>query len=137
MKLAPPWRRDTVVMKPSELTPTTLSDRTLRRGRFSKRRHEHRAGSRRHRRRRVGREPWRRPSVVHGRQSDRPNHHGAAAGNLKRWPLNSGKNPHIIFADADLDVAVDYALNAVFFHAGQICSAGAKLLVESFTMPSS
>ena len=57
---------------------------------------------------------------------------GAAAGNLKRVALELwGKNPHIIFADADLDVAVDYALNAVFFHAGQICSAGAKLLVES------
>ena len=56
----------------------------------------------------------------------------AAAGNLKRVALElGGKNPHIIFADADLDVAVDYALNAVFFHAGQICSAGAKLLVES------
>jgi betaine-aldehyde dehydrogenase len=42
-----------------------------------------------------------------------------------------GKNPHIVFADADLDVAVDYAMNAVFFHAGQICSAGARLLIQS------
>jgi betaine-aldehyde dehydrogenase len=56
----------------------------------------------------------------------------AASGNLKRVALElGGKNPHIIFADADLEVAVDYALNAVFFHAGQICSAGAKLMVEA------
>src|SRR5699024_9980310 len=41
-----------------------------------------------------------------------------------------GKNPNIIFADADFDTAVDQALNAVFFHAGQICSAGTRLIVE-------
>ena len=56
----------------------------------------------------------------------------AAAQSLKRVALElGGKNPHIIFADADLETAVDYALNAVFFHAGQVCSAGARLLVEA------
>jgi betaine-aldehyde dehydrogenase len=56
----------------------------------------------------------------------------AASGNLKRVALElGGKNPHIVFADADLDVAVDYAMNAVFFHAGQICSAGARLLIQN------
>lgn len=40
-----------------------------------------------------------------------------------------GKNPNIVLADADLDVACDHALNAVFFHAGQVCSAGSRLLV--------
>ncbi|MUM78611.1 betaine-aldehyde dehydrogenase [Pseudodesulfovibrio sp. F-1] len=55
----------------------------------------------------------------------------AAAGNVKRVALElGGKNPNIVFADADFDVAVDHALNAVFFHAGQICSAGTRLMVQ-------
>lgn len=55
----------------------------------------------------------------------------AAAGNFKRIALElGGKNPNIVFADANFDVAVDYALNAAFFHAGQVCSAGARLLLQ-------
>jgi betaine-aldehyde dehydrogenase len=55
----------------------------------------------------------------------------AASGNFKKISMElGGKNPNIVFADADFDTAVDYALNAVFFHAGQVCSAGARLLVE-------
>lgn len=55
----------------------------------------------------------------------------AAAGNLKRIALElGGKNPNIVFADADFELAVDYTLLAVFLHAGQVCSAGARLLVE-------
>lgn len=41
-----------------------------------------------------------------------------------------GKNPNIVFQDADLETAADQALNAVFFHAGQVCSAGSRLLVD-------
>jgi betaine-aldehyde dehydrogenase len=55
----------------------------------------------------------------------------AASVNVKKIALElGGKNPNIVFADADLETAVDYALTAVFLHAGQVCSAGARLLVE-------
>src|SRR5690625_270952 len=55
----------------------------------------------------------------------------AASVNVKKIALElGGKNPNIIFADADFETAVDQALNGVFFHAGQICSAGTRLLVE-------
>lgn len=55
----------------------------------------------------------------------------AASHNVKKVALElGGKNPNIIFKDADLDVAIDNALNAVFFHAGQVCSAGTRLIVE-------
>lgn len=55
----------------------------------------------------------------------------AASRNVKKVALElGGKNPNIIFADADFDIAVDQAMNAVFFHAGQICSAGTRIIVE-------
>jgi betaine-aldehyde dehydrogenase len=55
----------------------------------------------------------------------------AATGNFKRVSLElGGKNPNLVFADADFDTALDYALNAAFFNAGQMCSAGSRLLVE-------
>ncbi|MCG8396915.1 betaine-aldehyde dehydrogenase [Bacillus atrophaeus] len=55
----------------------------------------------------------------------------AASGNVKKIALElGGKNPNIVFKDADLETAVDQALNAVFFHAGQVCSAGSRLLVD-------
>ncbi|MFB4162967.1 betaine-aldehyde dehydrogenase [Alteribacillus sp. JSM 102045] len=55
----------------------------------------------------------------------------AAAGNFKKIALElGGKNPNVVFDDADFDTAVDQALNAVFFHAGQVCSAGARLIVQ-------
>ncbi|MCG3412848.1 betaine-aldehyde dehydrogenase [Staphylococcus massiliensis] len=42
-----------------------------------------------------------------------------------------GKNPNIIFDDADFELAVDQALNGAFFHAGQVCSAGSRILVHN------
>lgn len=55
----------------------------------------------------------------------------AAATSVKKVALElGGKNPNIVFADADPEAAVDAALTAVFLHAGQVCSAGTRLLVE-------
>ncbi|MEU6084108.1 aldehyde dehydrogenase family protein [Streptomyces sp. NPDC047108] len=55
----------------------------------------------------------------------------AAAPTVKKIALElGGKNPNIVFADADFETAVDYALMAVFLHSGQVCSAGARLLVQ-------
>nr|WP_235792152.1 betaine-aldehyde dehydrogenase [Virgibacillus sp. NKC19-16] len=55
----------------------------------------------------------------------------AASSNMKNIALElGGKNPNIVFTDADFETAVDQAMNAVFFHAGQVCSAGTRLIVE-------
>jgi betaine-aldehyde dehydrogenase len=54
-----------------------------------------------------------------------------AAGTVKKVALElGGKNPNIVFADADRESALDMALTAVFLHSGQVCSAGARLIVE-------
>ena len=55
----------------------------------------------------------------------------AGADSVKKVALElGGKNPNLVFADADFDAAVDYALTGVFLHAGQVCSAGTRLIVE-------
>jgi betaine-aldehyde dehydrogenase len=55
-----------------------------------------------------------------------------AAESVKKVALElGGKNPNIIFADADVDAAIDNAVTAAFLHSGQVCSAGTRLLVES------
>ncbi|NNN33803.1 aldehyde dehydrogenase family protein [Streptomyces sp. S3(2020)] len=55
----------------------------------------------------------------------------AASASVKKVALElGGKNPNIVFADAEFDVALDFALTAVFLHSGQVCSAGARLVVE-------
>jgi betaine-aldehyde dehydrogenase len=55
-----------------------------------------------------------------------------ATGNLKRVSLElGGKSPNIIFADADLEAAVEWAMIGIFFNQGEVCSAGSRILVES------
>jgi betaine-aldehyde dehydrogenase len=55
----------------------------------------------------------------------------SAAGTVKKVALElGGKNPNVVFADADRETALDFALTAVFLHSGQVCSAGARLVVE-------
>jgi phenylacetaldehyde dehydrogenase len=52
----------------------------------------------------------------------------AAAGNLKKVSLElGGKSPAIILPDADLDLAIAGAANAIFFNHGQCCCAGSRL----------
>ena len=41
-----------------------------------------------------------------------------------------GKSPQIVFADADIDLALPALVNAIVQNAGQTCSAGSRLLVE-------
>jgi aldehyde dehydrogenase (NAD+) len=55
----------------------------------------------------------------------------AARSNLKRVSLElGGKSPNVVFADADLDAAVEGAYFGLFFNQGQCCCAGTRLFVE-------
>ena len=55
----------------------------------------------------------------------------AALSNLKRVTLElGGKSPNIVFADADLDQAVEGAHLGLFFNQGQCCTAGSRVFVE-------
>ena len=54
-----------------------------------------------------------------------------AADTIKRMSIElGGKNPNIVFADADFEAAVDGALFGAFANQGEVCSAGSRLLVE-------
>lgn len=53
-----------------------------------------------------------------------------ASNTIKRTTLElGGKSPNIVFDDADMDIAVDGALWATFFHQGQVCESGTRLLL--------
>uniref|UniRef100_A0A8C0LP92 aldehyde dehydrogenase (NAD(+)) n=1 Tax=Canis lupus dingo TaxID=286419 RepID=A0A8C0LP92_CANLU len=55
----------------------------------------------------------------------------AGKSNLKRVTLElGGKSPFIVFADSDLDSAVEVAHQALFYHQGQCCIAASRLFVE-------
>jgi aldehyde dehydrogenase (NAD+) len=55
----------------------------------------------------------------------------SAKSNLKRVTLElGGKSPNIVFADADLDAAIEGSHFALFFNQGQCCCAGSRLFVE-------
>ncbi len=55
----------------------------------------------------------------------------AARTNLKRVTLElGGKSPNIVFADADMDAAVEGAHFALFFNQGQCCCAGSRTYVD-------
>ncbi len=55
----------------------------------------------------------------------------ASARTVKKVTLElGGKSPNIVFADADLDIAVPGSAMGVFNNSGQVCSAGTRLFVE-------
>ncbi|XP_063226285.1 aldehyde dehydrogenase 1A1-like isoform X2 [Bacillus rossius redtenbacheri] len=55
----------------------------------------------------------------------------AAKSNLKRVSLElGGKSPLVVFSDADLDLAVGVAHEALFVNHGQICTAGSRTFVQ-------
>ena len=55
----------------------------------------------------------------------------AATGNVKKVTLElGGKSPCVVFADADFDVALEYAMFAIYAGQGEVCSAGSRLILE-------
>jgi acyl-CoA reductase-like NAD-dependent aldehyde dehydrogenase len=55
----------------------------------------------------------------------------SAGKNIKRVSLElGGKAPNIVFADADLDAAVQGVITSIFFNQGEVCCAGSRLYVE-------
>ena len=55
----------------------------------------------------------------------------ATAGSGKKLSLElGGKSPFVVFADADLDAAVEGVVDAIWFNGGQVCCAGSRLLVQ-------
>jgi betaine-aldehyde dehydrogenase len=55
----------------------------------------------------------------------------AAVGNLKKVGLElGGKSPNIIFADADFEGAIEWAMIGIFLNQGEICSAGSRIIIE-------
>jgi len=55
----------------------------------------------------------------------------SAAANLTKVSLElGGKAPNVIFADADLDQAVNGAMMGIFFNQGQVCCAGSRVFIE-------
>ncbi len=55
----------------------------------------------------------------------------SAESNMKPiWPETGGKSPNLIFADCDLENAVEHAAAGIFFNQGEVCSANSRILVE-------
>src|SRR5262249_40383591 len=55
----------------------------------------------------------------------------SAAQNVTRLVLElGGKSPVAVLADADIDAALEGVLGAIFENAGQICSAGSRLIID-------
>ena len=55
----------------------------------------------------------------------------AAAGNLKKVALElGGKNPQIIFPDADMDALIDAVVFGIYFNMGECCNSGSRIIIH-------
>lgn len=55
----------------------------------------------------------------------------AAANNVKKIGLElGGKSPNVIFADVDIEAAVEWAMIGIFFNQGEVCCAGSRIIIE-------
>jgi acyl-CoA reductase-like NAD-dependent aldehyde dehydrogenase len=55
----------------------------------------------------------------------------AASATLKKVSMElGGKNPQIIFADADMEAVIDACVFGAYFNAGECCNAGARILLQ-------
>jgi aldehyde dehydrogenase (NAD+) len=62
--------------------------------------------------------------------------YATAARTMKRVSMElGGKSPNIVFDDADLDAAIVGAVSGIFAAAGQMCTAGSRLLVQNSIRP--
>jgi betaine-aldehyde dehydrogenase len=60
----------------------------------------------------------------------------AAAQEIKNVSLElGGKSPFVVFADADVEAAVEWVMFGIFWNQGQVCSATSRLLVEQGLAP--
>ncbi|MBO3758484.1 aldehyde dehydrogenase family protein [Ciceribacter sp. L1K22] len=60
----------------------------------------------------------------------------AAARDIKNVSLElGGKSPFVVFADSDIDKAVEWIMFGIFWNQGQVCSATSRVLVEESIYP--
>ncbi len=60
----------------------------------------------------------------------------AGAKDIKRISLElGGKSPFVVFADADIEKAVEWIMFGIFWNQGQVCSATSRVLVEAGLYP--
>jgi acyl-CoA reductase-like NAD-dependent aldehyde dehydrogenase len=56
----------------------------------------------------------------------------AASGTLKKVSLElGGKNPQVVFPDADLEAAADAIVFGIYFNAGECCNSGSRVIVHA------
>ncbi len=60
----------------------------------------------------------------------------AAARDIKNVSLElGGKSPFVVFADSDIEKAVEWIMFGIFWNQGQVCSATSRVLVEDSLYP--